>query len=530
MHASVVSHIANERQGQTGGVDEAQLHLASGLRCSPMSLDLQSDDMEVVQQFLVPDAAVQLGELDAAGNNISLIAGGTYGGSVIANATIKNNGILSWPSTVCLTYLASLALLTARTITWRIKGTDPLGNRLEEVIAFTLPNALTLHASPSSLYAFRSWTSHVYASIDSIELAKPDTTGVLDNVRIGTCYKWDVADEHVALYTDGTGGTFTVTVTINGASDTTGAIAFNATAAVLRAALVALAPGGVALTDVQVTKDTLVFPAPAGGWNNHWVIKFRDPVLGKAAVTVDDTLTTGNSGTVIVSGEDYANRDGCAVASPLELLSAGPPGSGGNLYPEILACTVEVPDLATKFATHAIASTTAGTDTVTLATPHGIAPTDTFLVVLNNVTGLTPVVNLVCIGTAVDDHSFTVNVDINGVGAVGTATIVGSVGQFAGAPHSSAVIARDAAGTRATPTGPGFRAGISDAGTAGGANKLQLYLNGNEDMKLALRDGRRLRLNHQNTQRYGPRHRLMFWVRTTKSTGRMSSDVSTYPR
>lgn len=94
----------------------------------------------------------------------------------------------------------------------------------------------------------------------------------------------DAADEVQSIETDGTGGTFTLTLD----ATESGNIAFDATAGTVAAALEAM--GNI--------DDVLVSGAGSGA--DPWVVQFVDPAGNVATLVPDDTLLTGETlGTVV---------------------------------------------------------------------------------------------------------------------------------------------------------------------------------------------------------------------------------------
>lgn len=521
-------HDVNQRLGQSGGISENELHNASGLRSSVATLSLQSDNEALVTAFLVDiagslnGAAVALGELNAAGVNISDIT--STGWVDVPPVPLKNGGFLAVPSTLCLNYFTVAPVASARSFTWRVTGWDQFGNHIRETVpAVSITNGLEQNDAAAAGPTTRSWTSHVFASVELIEVSKTDTSGAggeADVISIGTCYKWDRADGQAQLYHDGTGGDYTLTVTIGTAAPlTTGVIVAAATAEAVRSALEAL--GNI----VDVTVDVPAMSNPAL-FDNNYRIFFNDPVLGKEALTVGTNSLSGpNSNTIIITGEFHHNRDGNAIACPLETIPAGPVGRNDNLYPDIIGGSVIVPQDTIPVTTIGIVSTTTTTDIVTLASPHGFEVGETWIVVITEQTAIKTARNdVIAVATATTDVSFTLNESILTTGSVG--------GEASWNTHSVADYFQlePAPGTRATPTGAGWRVGVSDANTGLVGHKMMLFLDGNAGIALSSQLANPFPSGHRTADRFGTPMQMQFWVRSTVGTGRDPTDVSTYPQ
>lgn len=116
-------------------------------------------------------------------------------------------------------------------------------------------------------------------------------TSGTDSGKIGP-YQGGATNERVQIAVDATGGTFTITY----AGATTAAIAFNASAATVRAALVALAVFGA--DDIIVTGG----PGSAGA-ATPYVLEFTGDLSGEnvGAVTTSAVSLTGGAGTAAVT-------------------------------------------------------------------------------------------------------------------------------------------------------------------------------------------------------------------------------------
>lgn len=519
MEASTKYSGANQRAGQSGGDWEGNLHVAAGLRNQPLRMGLKSHQGE-----LLDITAITLAQLTNASVGFQDVTGSFW------NSSIANGGFLSIPSTLCLTLSMFEPTATGtRTYAWRVTGYDVFGNRIvEEMPAFTANNTnQILLTTQGFITVHRQWTSKCFAMVEKIEISKSAYTttnqaALRDAISIGTCFKWDAADGWAILYHDGTGGDYTLDVTIGGVAQTTAPIADNATNDDVRAALEALAN----VTDVRVSTPTIaVAPTPVP--QSAYIIEFLNPNLGKQALSVNTNSLTGGTQTIVITGEFHSGRENVGIACPREILAHGPVGRGNNLYPDVLNGHIIVPRLQPEAVTMDLTSTTDAGDLVTV---DGILPYqvgEVFPVILNGVTGLTPDTDLVAIGTAITDDTFTVNVDISTTAGVGEVTFLVN-------RESSVFRLRPAPGERLVPTGAGWRCGISADGYAGDPNKLQLYLDGNAGYSLLNQAPPAsqipLRINHRSGQQYGPLHEVDLWVRNTTGSGRRPTDSTIYPR
>lgn len=187
---------------------------------------------------------------------------------------------------------------------------------------------------------------------------------ILTKITIGSKYT-------VLVSASTTGGTFTLTATVNGVAATTTALAFDASAATVQAALVALTnigAGGatVSLTGTTYTitlSPTLTYGLPPG---SATIVSNPASLTGGTHTTTDTPLSNGNVGyfgpydSAATDGRAALTRGECFILNRTWLLSpaVGIPGANfGTLHPAVFdKGLVWKPRLLVTSTTHSLAA------------------------------------------------------------------------------------------------------------------------------------------------------------------------------
>lgn len=498
--------------GMSPGLDERQLNRETGLRSAFFD-------------YTVGQGHPTLGTAVAAATSYTDFAG----------SIPISRQVLPAPVTPCIV-IYRLIGTNSRVVKFRVRGYDQFGEQIEEVtptITLAEPTWNTAGGSGVFFSTCYIWLSRVFSIITSVEF---NATGlnvatIPDTFVVTTAMYHDRCRGQAVIWNDATGGTFTMSITPpGGAPQTTGAIAHNASAATVKAAIEALVQFSTPGRTVDVEGGgKMVLPN-----GNPWVISFNGGgPRDQFDITTDDTLLTGGSVGSTITGPEYVGHDNLGIGSPLRLNSYAP-AVGQQTSPDMVYMTVGTPeqDVLAAYTPIPITAITAATPpVVTLARglPIELVGASQFLGFFVGTNSTPALAAHVCqrVGTPGSGKQNQIEVPgltTSGTGNAGTLYVVRRL-------DPSAVQVRPAG---AGLSSAGYRLGINDSvlsGWQGDPNKINLYLDESRQAgvhRLGFGFGGNRPLDVRNPAVGKVRYQGM--VRTSLGTYRSPASGSSYPR
>lgn len=317
----------------TSGMNEEQMHRSAGTRNGLFSA--------VLPKYI------------AAGLGSATVTAASFPNFTFSVPITGRKGMLPWPQTPIVSYLR-FAGNQQRSVQLRIRGFNQFGDFIEEITptctlvepAFLVPaTAVPLTPPlllPESYPAGISsqafiFCSKVFSQIVSVDASISGAQANFDVLAVDFGFPADRCRGIAVLWSAGTAGNFTLTITPpGGAGETTANIAVNAAAATVKSAIEALAQFATPGYTVEVSASTGI--GAVGSQTNPWVIVFNG---GAPRDQFDIVVNYGGAGTFTLTGYEYVGHDNLGFGCPYRI-QAYRPGVSQTRYPEVFAMHAEV--------------------------------------------------------------------------------------------------------------------------------------------------------------------------------------------